>query len=172
MELATLIPLQYGCKRCVLVGDPNQLPATVISRVSKRFGYERSLFERLQQNGCPVVMLDTQYRMHHTIARFPSTHFYQGLLRNSEYAGLGPFENLLPPYAFFNIENGAEQRSGPSRKNQVEAQSIIQILQLLDRKGGLYANGVQASVGIITPYAAQSKEIRRTLFSLLPYLTA
>jgi superfamily I DNA and/or RNA helicase len=27
-ELATLIPLQYGCERCVLAGDPQQLPAT------------------------------------------------------------------------------------------------------------------------------------------------
>lgn len=28
-ELSTLLPLKLGCRRMVLVGDPNQLPATV-----------------------------------------------------------------------------------------------------------------------------------------------
>ncbi len=32
-ELDCLIPLQYGCTKLVLVGDPEQLPATVISQV-------------------------------------------------------------------------------------------------------------------------------------------
>lgn len=31
VELSTLIPLKYGAKRCILVGDPSQLPATVLS---------------------------------------------------------------------------------------------------------------------------------------------
>lgn len=33
VELSTLIPLKYNCDRCVLVGDPQQLPATVLSKV-------------------------------------------------------------------------------------------------------------------------------------------
>ena len=37
-ELATLIPLQYGAKRVILVGDPQQLPATVVSLEAKRRG--------------------------------------------------------------------------------------------------------------------------------------
>ena len=31
IELSTLIPLKYKCRRCILVGDPQQLPPTVIS---------------------------------------------------------------------------------------------------------------------------------------------
>lgn len=31
IELSTLIPLKFPCKRCILVGDPNQLPPTVLS---------------------------------------------------------------------------------------------------------------------------------------------
>lgn len=30
-EITALQPLVYGCKHCVLVGDPQQLPATVFS---------------------------------------------------------------------------------------------------------------------------------------------
>ncbi len=30
IELSTLIPLKYKCQRCILVGDPQQLPPTVL----------------------------------------------------------------------------------------------------------------------------------------------
>ena len=33
-EPSTLIPLRFGCRRLVLVGDPRQLPATVLSKRS------------------------------------------------------------------------------------------------------------------------------------------
>lgn len=62
-EAAVLIPLQYGCKRCVLVGDPKQLPATVISRRLQDIGYGKSLFARLSDAGYPYHMLQTQVRM-------------------------------------------------------------------------------------------------------------
>jgi senataxin len=32
IELSTLIPLKYKCQRCILVGDPQQLPPTVLSQ--------------------------------------------------------------------------------------------------------------------------------------------
>jgi len=37
-----------------LVGDPQQLPATVISPRATAHGYNVSLFRRLQANGFPV----------------------------------------------------------------------------------------------------------------------
>ena len=67
-----------------LVGDPVQLPATVISARASAACYERSLFSRLQGGGFPVQMLDTQYRMHPRIAAFPSAEFYGGALRNGD----------------------------------------------------------------------------------------
>lgn len=50
--------------RVVMVGDPQQLPATILSALAKEVAMERSLFERLQKQGCPVKMLSVQYRMH------------------------------------------------------------------------------------------------------------
>lgn len=50
--------------RVVMVGDPQQLPATILSALAKEVAMERSLFERLQRQGCPVKMLSVQYRMH------------------------------------------------------------------------------------------------------------
>lgn len=49
VELSSLIPLRYGCQRCVLVGDPLQLPPTIMSREATRLGYDRSLFVRLME---------------------------------------------------------------------------------------------------------------------------
>ena len=70
-----------GC-RVVLVGDPQQLPATVLSRQAQLANMERSMFERFQRAGCPVTMLSVQYRMHPSIRQFPSQHFYNNQLQD------------------------------------------------------------------------------------------
>ena len=37
VELSSIIPLKYNCVRCVMVGDPQQLPPTVISQEVRLF---------------------------------------------------------------------------------------------------------------------------------------
>ena len=39
-EMAALPPLALRCRRCVLVGDPQQLPATVISKAAAACDYK------------------------------------------------------------------------------------------------------------------------------------
>jgi senataxin len=51
IEPSCLIPLRFGCERLIMVGDPRQLPATVKSKLTAKFGLERSLFERLEESG-------------------------------------------------------------------------------------------------------------------------
>jgi senataxin len=72
VEVASLIPLRAGCERLIMVGDPAQLPATIFSAHAANAGYERSLFERLQQAGHRTHLLRTQYRMHPEISRWPA----------------------------------------------------------------------------------------------------
>ena len=48
----------------IMVGDPSQLPATVFSNLAKKANYSRSMFQRLMDADYPVIMLETQYRMH------------------------------------------------------------------------------------------------------------
>lgn len=50
IELSSLIPLKYQAKKCILVGDPNQLPPTVLSTLGKDFAYEQSLFQRIMSS--------------------------------------------------------------------------------------------------------------------------
>ncbi len=76
-EPDSLAPLVLGCEKLVLVGDPNQLPATVLSSEAENRKFRQSLFTRMynfyaeaenkQRN--PVMMLKTQYRMHPEILK-------------------------------------------------------------------------------------------------------
>lgn len=46
-EISCLIPLRLAPDRCILVGDPQQLPSTVFSALAESRGLGRSLLERL-----------------------------------------------------------------------------------------------------------------------------
>ena len=80
VEPAALIPFKYNPKTVVMIGDPSQLEATVFSNTAKRANYGQSLFERLRVAGYPVLMLNTQYRMHPAICEYPSRRFYRSML--------------------------------------------------------------------------------------------
>ena len=98
-EVSALQPLVHGCSQCVLVGDPQQLPATVLSQRAKELQLERSLFERLQLAGCPVEVLTVQYRMHPQIRQFPSAYFYGNALEDGPDIKNDSFTGILCPWA-------------------------------------------------------------------------
>mmetsp|Transcript_8363 Transcript_8363/g.23977 ORF Transcript_8363/g.23977 Transcript_8363/m.23977 type:complete len:105 (-) Transcript_8363:192-506(-) len=70
-------------RRAVLIGDPAQLPATVLSPEAVSLGRARSTMERLMASGTETLLLDTQYRMHPEIAAFPNGMFYGSALFTS-----------------------------------------------------------------------------------------
>ena len=80
VEPATLSALQLGSRHCVLVGDPQQLPATIFNVSGRHTKYDRSLFQRLEEAGQQVFMLNQQYRMHPQISHFPRRIFYDNML--------------------------------------------------------------------------------------------
>ena len=78
-----------------MVGDQKQLPATVFCENIKALNYDMSLFERLILSGHPYTMLDTQYRMHPDISRYPNKMFYRGTLIDGDNVRA---ESYLPSY--------------------------------------------------------------------------
>ncbi len=77
IEPEALVPLRLGFSKLVMVGDPEQLPATVSSLEGRRSSLADSLFKRLckevgEGRGDIVHKLDVQYRMHEEIARWPN----------------------------------------------------------------------------------------------------
>ncbi|KAI9094788.1 hypothetical protein K1719_026594 [Acacia pycnantha] len=172
-EAAVLPPLSLGAARCVLVGDPQQLPATVISKAAGTLMYSRSLFERFQQAGCPTILLSVQYRMHPQIREFPSRYFYQGRLTDSESVINLPDEAyykdpLLRPYLFFDISHGRESHKGGSvsYQNIHEAQFCLRLYEHLLKTLKSLGFG-KISVGIITPYKLQLKCLQREFEEVL-----
>lgn len=169
LEPATLIPLQLlksNGTKCIMVGDPKQLPATVLSNVASKFLYECSMFERLQRAGHPVTMLTKQYRMHPEICRFPSLHFYDSKLMNGEKmsnksASFHEIE-VLGPYLFYDIMDGQELRgknSGASSLyNEREAEAAVELLRFFKRRYS--SEFVGGRIGIITPYKCQLSLLR------------
>jgi senataxin len=172
-EVGVLPPLSLGAARCVLVGDPQQLPATVISKAAGTLMYSRSLFERFQQAGCPTMLLSVQYRMHPQIRDFPSRYFYQGRLSDSESVVKLPDEAyykdpLLRPYIFYDIRHGRESHRGGSvsYQNIHEAQFCLRLYEHIQKT--VKSLGLaKITVGIITPYKLQLKCLQREFEEVL-----
>ncbi|KAJ1770323.1 DEAD-box type RNA helicase [Coemansia sp. RSA 1813] len=164
IELSCLIPLKYGCKRCILVGDPNQLPPTVFSQPAMRHLYNQSLFVRIQKNAPQAVnLLSIQYRMHPEISVFPSRLFYESRLQDGPEMAVkqrAPWHDSTkyPPFRFFNISSGKEQvGSSHSVYNMEEVTAAVQLVYNLcmDHPDLPW----KQRIGIITPYKQQLRKL-------------
>ena len=182
IELSALIPLKYGCSKCILVGDPKQLPPTVLSREAARFQYEQSLFVRMQINHPDDVhLLDTQYRMHPEISKFPSREFYDGRLLDGEDMDkqtAKPWHQsaILGPYRFFDVQG--TQQSAPRSHSLINIAEIEMALKLFARlTTDCRGYDFTGKIGIITPYKSQLRELRSrfareygdTIFSIVEF---
>ncbi|KGY14769.1 hypothetical protein PABG_12363 [Paracoccidioides brasiliensis Pb03] len=165
IELSALIPLKYGCSKCILVGDPKQLPPTVLSKVASRFQYEQSLFVRMQANHPQDVhLLDTQYRMHPEISRFPSAAFYDGRLQDGPdmdklRSRIWHKSELLGPYRFFDVQGlHSSAPKGHSLVNLAEVRVAMKLYERLTTDFKIY--DFTNKIGIITPYKGQLREMK------------
>ncbi|WP_352397241.1 AAA domain-containing protein [[Clostridium] aminophilum] len=157
----------YSKEKVVLVGDFRQLPP--IAQSGAKQVLETDIFSYLGMvKGSKVcahpwlVMLNEQRRMHPLISAFPNKYIYGSLLvdhpsvstSRQEVVGRNPFEgkainliNLSGAYA------SAMKNSDNSRFNILSAIVSFQTAIEAERNG-------EKSVGIITPYAAQTRLIR------------
>lgn len=172
VEPSVLVPLAHGAPRQVyLVGDPVQLPATVLSARALAQGYSRSLFSRLQTAGYPVHVLTTQYRMHPDIRAFPSDAFYAGALRDGpgmDAAAARPWHAspAFAPAVFYDVPGAEATPSGSnSLVNAAEAEVVLSLYrELIHRNPELRG---RAGVAVISPYKAQVALLRRLFLSAL-----
>ncbi|XP_067398011.1 probable helicase senataxin [Emydura macquarii macquarii] len=172
-EVETLIPLTHRCSKLVLVGDPKQLPPTVISMKAQEYGYDQSMMARLhkhleeqvQQNvigKLPVMQLTVQYRMHPDICLFPSNYIYGRTLKTDRATEEIRCSSdwLFQPYLVFDVADGHEKRDNDSFANPQEVKLVMEIMKLIKEK----KNDIGfRQIGIITPYSAQKKMIQQEL---------
>lgn len=164
VEASALIPFKFRPHRAILVGDHRQLPATVLSKRLVAIGYDRSLFQRLVENGSRVRLLTRQYRMHPDIARFPSTYFYGGkLVQDAQLARLTArafhAHELFRPLAFIDVAGGEQSQvsDSTSLRNLSEVELVVLLVRaLLHQFPDLEW---KKTIGVIAPYKQQIFEL-------------
>ncbi|KAF0291509.1 putative helicase senataxin [Amphibalanus amphitrite] len=166
IEPEAFIPFEYGFTKLVLVGDHNQLPPTVMSKVAADLGLGRSLLERLNtvfdssHGASPVVMLRQQYRMNLEICRWPSTRFYGGQLETCVPPPPAALQRLRP-YLLLQTAGSTETRHQQGGfSNDREAALVVRVVETVAR---LCPGAQRPSVAVITPYNHQRKLIQEQL---------
>ncbi|KAH8114513.1 SEN1 N terminal-domain-containing protein [Phellopilus nigrolimitatus] len=167
IELSSLIPLKYQSTQCIMVGDPQQLPPTVLSSEASKWGYDQSLFVRMQkQRPSAVHLLSIQYRMHPEISRLPSRIFYEGRLHDGpdmdkKTAQPWHVEPKFGVYKFFSVTQGREEpgRIGHSLINREECKVVAAIYDRLRKQ--FPSVDFDYRIGIVSMYRAQVQELRR-----------
>ncbi|XP_051022094.1 probable helicase senataxin [Acomys russatus] len=172
-EVETLSPLIHRCNKLILVGDPKQLPPTVISMKAQEYGYDQSMMARfcklleedVEQSvvgRLPIVQLTIQYRMHPDICLFPSNYVYNKNLKTNRLTEAIRCSSEWPfqPYLVFDVGDGSEQRDNDSYVNIQEIKLVMEIIKLIKekRKDISFRN-----IGIITHYKAQKTKIQKDL---------
>ena len=174
-EPELLMPLAYKMTKMILIGDPMQLPATVISKKASNLQFGRSLFERFYhyfrqceqsdpEQTSPILMLTEQYRMHPQICSFPSSQFYDGKLVSSPKV-VKSRDFKLKPYILFDVTDTSENRSNPTNKyNELEANFVVRLVTLIDEiltpsKSSESNPHRIYSIGVITPYNGQKNHL-------------
>ncbi|XP_065069424.1 probable helicase senataxin isoform X2 [Rhopilema esculentum] len=161
-EPDALIPMQYGASKLVLVGDPAQLPATILSQRASRYGYGQSLFERIhraliEHSESPVLSLQEQYRMHPAICAFPSKKFYQGNLITAREVVQRRILPGIKSFIVLNISDSEETREAEGAIHNPEERKYVTYISKEIIKKGIV---LPEKVGVITPYRKQLQKLQ------------
>ena len=191
-EPELLKPLIHSVNKLILIGDHRQLPATVISNISQRAGFERSMFERLNSCNMSIVKLYQQFRMQKEICNFPSRNFYNGKLKTHSNIGVNSKIPLMS-YFLFDVSEATEKKvkiilepeisvpepnvqANISLYNLEEINFIIKLLLVIFNRlgynvnekslGNLPKKKLKVSIGVITFYRGQKQELEKKLREL------
>ena len=156
------------CDRVILSGDQQQLPPTVKSPEAARGGLSVTLMQRIAEAKpqC-VTLLTVQYRMHRDIMGFSSQWFYHNRLTADPTVANRLVSPLDTPLMWIDTSRcrfgERESRTG-SRSNAEEARLLIHTLRdYIDLIGIKKIQDERTDFGIISPYRAQVRLVRRLL---------
>lgn len=171
LEADCLNAFRFGCTKIMLVGDPKQLPPTVMSKAGRTGRLDKSLYDRLYKilsasPLSPVSMLKVQYRMARDVCQFPSKCFYKNELITPEFVDKRSCTFPLQRFYLYNLAKSTEikDRDG-SKRNEEEAlfvkklcHLLIDYLQQYRMRNNCSLNlksEISKSIAILTPYKDQ-----------------
>lgn len=154
--------------RAIMVGDPRQLPPIahsrdpVVQRAIARSVFDVTIPDPARSDA--VAMLDVQYRMHPAIGGLVGQLFYDGrLAHGAELATTAAIASRAPhrglPLVVLDtasLTTCGRSARGASRVNAISGELAADLAREAVTDGA-------GSVAVITPYAAQARDIRRLL---------
>lgn len=163
------IPFHLRPQRLLAVGDPAQLPPTIMSRHAADLGLSITLHERLMNLvGCEYIMLDQQYRMVPEISAFPCKEFYNGEIQDGDNVLRDSYKSDLyfsfeAPYQFIHVTGVESQQFGGSYENEEECKKVVSLVQQIKRRSGTSNWQSADKLRIITFYQGQVTLLKRML---------
>lgn len=167
-EARTLLALRRA-RRYVLFGDQKQLQPFVTD-ANKFTGYNRSFFERLVDNGYPLLTLNVQGEYHPDIYLHVSSKVYSKQVQNGgdyEVLPLWSWQVTAPvfyPNTILNVP-GSEQDVGTSSVNYDEINAVVAVVLVIMRSSSCDKVAVHRglTVGVLSPYAPQAQALEAAL---------
>jgi hypothetical protein len=165
-------------KRVAIFGDFRQLgPISQAKTKNAETWLQRDIFEsagittavKRNQSDPRLVLLKIQYRMHPNISAIPNKLFYDSQLQDSPDVAIRttPYVQNLPHPGSALIFQDITRLSA-SCFNETESKSRFNVISALIAVSIAFSStqNNSASIGIITPYNAQSRLIQRLLHDL------
>lgn len=141
-------------EKIVLAGDHWQLPPTVLSQEAGRLGFNRSILEIAIAKVPSVFLLDTQYRMRHSIAGFSSNYFYNDLLKSATH-----LQDTGTHVTFIDTAGSGYQEVHGSDGSSLQNDGELRIAQQVIETESLSS----AHTAFISPYAGQVAAAKEVL---------
>lgn len=184
------IPISCAKQRIIMVGDQKQLPQFVdgeildeidLSDDLKKDMKTRSMFEYLFDDVAPkltendgfqrVISLNEQYRMPKVLGDFIGDNFYPNLGLKSPRGNPNQDEGFKQSLPYITNKClvwcdsfGTEEKEGKGRKNIDEAKVVAKLLyEFLHDEN---EENAKLSIGVISFYRGQVKEIKKQLYEL------
>ncbi|CDO69109.1 hypothetical protein BN946_scf185042.g11 [Trametes cinnabarina] len=164
--LASLVP---SVQHLICIGDPQQLRPTLATfslsmdsaRGRELFMFDRSLMERLVDNGFQMSQINVQRRMRPTISHFIRTILYPKLEDNTLVHDYPSVQGMQKDVVFFNHlnkEGGSDD--SVSKYNMFEVEMIRDLVIYFLRQGRYSGPG---DIAVLCAYLGQLQKVRAAL---------
>ena len=163
MSIPLALPAIMHGRRLIFVGDHQQLDPIVPQDTGNRF-FDCSVFKRLADlYPQDITLLDQSYRLNDNLIRIPNGLFYDGRITAAH--------ELERPYTSFTCPRASQIVNHPSGELLVVhhefdslGRSPYEANLTADIVSDLLSNGVPISeIGVMSPYRAQIREVKRAL---------